>query len=348
MFFRKYFLFIFLSFVIVHIFVHIKMYNNYMNNSHIIFENIIEADISFKTLYKKNNDKIIANLKNFCLKNNIRALFNDNIDNKIIITVIFGDKELLLNEIFKTYKLTFNAFINENIITLTNNDIISNNTIQKETIKTLKFRLKDYKNSVKLEKNKLNIIVNDYSKLSNEFLNNLFKKSYLSVHFGFFNSINNEFIDVDGYNKIKYKVEKNEVFSHRDIKKIWIDFSTKRAILKIKFKNKKIIEDLTRNNQGKILTFLVDDKVAFQTKISSTIFNGTFQELIHNYDEARKILNILQIKPFSADVKILSEKINFKKYREYFNICKFIFVLMLFSIIELLLFNYYNKLGRTR
>ena len=324
------------------------MYNNYMNNNSIMLKNVIEAEINFDSLYRKNNEKVIANLKNFCLENNIRVIFDNNESKKIIINVIFGDEELLLNEIFSKYKLTFSTTINKNIITLTNNEIFSIKQTKKEIINTLKYRLKDYKNSISLKENKLNIIIKDYDKLSDEFLNNLFKKSYLSVNFGFSNDINDEFIDVEGYNKIKYKVDKNEIFNYNDIKNIWIDFSTKRAILKIKFKNKNAIEDFTRKNQGKVLTFLVDNKVAFQLKIASTIFNGTFQEMIQNYDEARQILNILQIRPFDIDVKIISKKIDFMKYTEYLNICKFLLILVIFSTTEFLTFIYYNKPRRTR
>lgn len=324
------------------------MYNNYMNNDSVMLKNVIEAEINFNSLYRKNNEKIIANLKNFCLENNIRALFDNNESKKIIINVIFGDKELLLNEIFSKYKLTFSATINKNIITLTNNDIFSTKQAKKEIINTLKYRLKDYKNSINLKENKLNIIIKDYNKLPDDFLNKLFKKSYLSVNFGFSNDINDEFIDVEGYNKIKYKVDKNEIFNYNDIKNIWIDFSTKRAILKIKFKNKNAIEDFSRKNQGKILIFLVDNKVAFQLKIASTIFNGTFQEIIPNYDEARQILNILQTRPFNIDVKIVSKKIDFMKYAEYLNICKFLLILVIFSTIEFLAFMYYNKLRKIR
>lgn len=324
------------------------MYNNYMNNDSVMLKNVIEAEINFDSLYRKNNEKVIANLKNFCLENNIRVLFDNNESKKIIINVIFGDEELLLNEIFSKYKLTFSATINKNIITLTNNEIFSIKQTKKEIINTLKYRLKDYKNSISLKENKLNIIIKDYNKLSDEFLNNLFKKSYLSVNFGFSNDINEEFIDVEGYNKIKYRVDKNEIFNYNDIKNVWIDFSTKRAILKIKFKNKNAIEDFTRKNQGKVLIFLVDNKVAFQLKIASTIFNGTFQEMIQNYDEARQILNILQTKPFNIDVKIVSKKIDFMKYTEYLNICEFLLILVIFSTAEFLTFIYYNKSRRTK
>lgn len=324
------------------------MYNNYMNNDSVMLKNVIEAEINFDSLYRKNNEKIIANLKNFCLENNIRALFDNNESKKIIINVIFGDNELLLNEIFSKYKLTFSATINKNIITLTNNEIFSTKQAKKEIINTLKYRLKDYKNSINLKENKLSIIIKDYNKLPDDFLNKLFKKSYLSVNFGFSNDINDEFIDVEGYNKIKYKVDKNEIFNYNDIKNVWIDFSTKRAILKIKFKNKNAIEDFSRKNQGKILIFLVDNKVAFQLKIASTIFNGTFQEIIPNYDEARQILNILQTRPFNIDVKIVSKKIDFMKYTEYLNICKFLLILVIFNTIEFLAFMYYNKLRKIR
>ena len=319
-----------------------------MNNDSVMLKNVIEAEINFDSLYRKNNEKIIANLKNFCLENNIRALFDNNESKKIIINVIFGDNELLLNEIFSKYKLTFSATINKNIITLTNNEIFSTKQAKKEIINTLKYRLKDYKNSINLKENKLSIIIKDYNKLPDDFLNKLFKKSYLSVNFGFSNDINDEFIDVEGYNKIKYKVDKNEIFNYNDIKNVWIDFSTKRAILKIKFKNKNAIEDFSRKNQGKILIFLVDNKVAFQLKIASTIFNGTFQEIIPNYDEARQILNILQTRPFNIDVKIVSKKIDFMKYTEYLNICKFLLILVIFNTIEFLAFMYYNKLRKIR
>ena len=96
------------------------------------------------------------------------------------------------------------------------------------------------------------------------------------------------------------------------------------------------------------MTFLVDNRVAFQLKIASIIFNGTFQEMIQNYDEARQILNILQIRPFNIDVKIMSKKIDFMKYTEYLNICKFLLILVILSTTEFLVFIYYNKSRRTR
>lgn len=322
------------------------MYNNYMGNNTIYYEYNLVLKANFDSFFKEKNESFIEDIKGFCLDNNLRVLFTNNAQDGVEIKFIYGDKNLLINKIKENKKLDVKETRN-NLIIVSYKENVKNdlkNTAFKESKKTLEKRLK--RSSIKVENNhQFNITFYSNDIFDDNLINELLEKSILSVHFSSHRDFYDyELMDINNLYNVKFKITKKQLFDYNDISKVMLDFSTKKTILKIKFKDKKRFENFSKQNRGKALSFVVDNKMIVQMPMPNMISNGIIQEIIGSKSEADTIFKYLNKKALPLEFDVVSKKTIDSNILIYKNCINFLIISLMFFVLEILTFIYYVKI----